>query len=125
MSALGQKQTYAPHNGMSAFPPIATEKADIRKRSCPLYPQKRTCAVQRGMSALCQKQTWRLILEPRQRARGAEIEPEIFNAYIIGDQYFRNHLSRVRAQKQPSRCRQTLVSIFMSAKAVVKNLNRS
>ena len=25
-----------------------------RKRSCPLYPQKRTCAVQLGMSAKCQ-----------------------------------------------------------------------
>jgi hypothetical protein len=29
MSALGQKQTYAVHNGMSALPPIATAKADI------------------------------------------------------------------------------------------------
>src|SRR5262245_13884442 len=29
MSALGQKQTYAPHNAMSALPPIATAKADI------------------------------------------------------------------------------------------------
>src|SRR5262249_3357166 len=26
--------------------------------ACPLYPQKRTCAVQKGMSALGQKQTW-------------------------------------------------------------------
>jgi hypothetical protein len=33
MSALGQKQTYAPHNGMSALPPIATAKADIPKLS--------------------------------------------------------------------------------------------
>jgi hypothetical protein len=24
---------------------------------CPLYPRKRTCALQRGMSALCQKRT--------------------------------------------------------------------
>jgi hypothetical protein len=29
MSALGQKQTYAMQNGMSALPPIATAKADI------------------------------------------------------------------------------------------------
>ena len=29
MSALGQKQTYAVQNGMSALPPIATAKADI------------------------------------------------------------------------------------------------
>ena len=28
-----------------------------RKRPCPLYPRKRTCAVQELMSALCQKQT--------------------------------------------------------------------
>ena len=25
--------------------------------SCPLYPRKRTCAVQLGMSALCQQRT--------------------------------------------------------------------
>jgi hypothetical protein len=31
MSALGQKRTYAVHKGMSALPPIATAKADIRK----------------------------------------------------------------------------------------------
>jgi len=29
MSALGQKQTYAVQNGMSALLPIATAKADI------------------------------------------------------------------------------------------------
>jgi hypothetical protein len=52
MSALGQKQTYAPQKRMSAFPPIATAKADSRKQSCPLYPQEQTCAVQLGMSAL-------------------------------------------------------------------------
>jgi hypothetical protein len=40
---------------MSALLPIATAKADSRKRSCPLYPQKRTCAVQEPMSALGQK----------------------------------------------------------------------
>ena len=45
MSALGQKQTYALQQGMSALPPIATAKADIRKTPCLLYPQKGTCAV--------------------------------------------------------------------------------
>jgi len=39
MSALGHKQTYAVQQTMSASPPIATSKADIRKRSCPLYPE--------------------------------------------------------------------------------------
>jgi hypothetical protein len=34
MSALGQKQTYALQNVMSALPPIATAKADIRETSC-------------------------------------------------------------------------------------------
>src|SRR5215469_15530056 len=57
MSALGHKQTYAVQERISALPPIATAKADSRKRSCLLYPQKRTCAVQTGMSALGQKRT--------------------------------------------------------------------
>jgi hypothetical protein len=39
MSALGQKQTYAMQHGMSALLPIATVKADSRKRSCLLYPE--------------------------------------------------------------------------------------
>src|SRR5262249_47697972 len=38
MSALGQKQTCAVQDGMSALPSIATVKADIRKWSCLLYP---------------------------------------------------------------------------------------
>src|SRR5262245_9525180 len=44
MSALGQKQTYAAHKVMSASLPIATAIADSCKRSCLLYPRKRTCA---------------------------------------------------------------------------------
>jgi len=31
MSALGHKRTYALQKGMSALPPIATEKADIER----------------------------------------------------------------------------------------------
>src|SRR5262245_14773538 len=54
MSALGQKQTYAVQNAMSALPPIATAKAKFCTKSCPLYPQKQTCAVQWAMSALGQ-----------------------------------------------------------------------
>jgi hypothetical protein len=57
MSALGQKRTYALQKAMSALLPIATAKADSRKESCPLYPQKRTCAAQQVMSALGQKRT--------------------------------------------------------------------
>src|SRR5215468_2351698 len=57
MSALGQKPTYALQQSMSALHPIATAKAKFRKRPCLLYPRKRTCAVQRLMSALGQKRT--------------------------------------------------------------------
>ena len=51
MSVLGQKQTYALQQAISALHPIATAKADFRARSCPLYPRKRTCAVQLAISA--------------------------------------------------------------------------
>ena len=57
MSALGQKQTFALQNVMSALPPIATAKAKFRKTSCLLYPRKRTCALQQPVSAMGQKQT--------------------------------------------------------------------
>ena len=57
MSALGQKQTYALQKAMSALPPIATAKAKFRERPCPLYPRKRTCAVQMSMSAKGQKRS--------------------------------------------------------------------
>jgi len=57
MSALGQKRTYAMQKAMSALPPIATAKADIRKTPCLLYPRKQTCAVHQPMSALGQKRT--------------------------------------------------------------------
>ena len=40
MSALGQKQTCAVHQPMSALLPIATAKADLRKTPCLLHPLK-------------------------------------------------------------------------------------
>src|SRR5262245_6832331 len=55
MSALGQKQNICSAKGHVRFTPIATAKADTRKRSCLLYPQKRTCAAQLGMSSMGQK----------------------------------------------------------------------
>src|SRR5262245_42438832 len=61
MSASGQKQTYAPQKAMSALPPIATAKVDIRKRSCLLYPRKQTCAPHKLMSELGHKRTFQLI----------------------------------------------------------------
>jgi hypothetical protein len=68
ISALGQKQTFVPQKTMSALLPIATAKADFRKRSCLLYPSKRTCAVQSEMSAKGQKRT--LIVKKRNRLGG-------------------------------------------------------
>src|SRR4029450_13956862 len=55
---LGQMQTYAVQQVMSALPPIATAKPYSRKWSCLLYPRKQTCVVQLEMSALGQKRTW-------------------------------------------------------------------
>jgi hypothetical protein len=40
MSALGQKQTYTMHKDMSALPPIATAKADIRFIRTPLLLER-------------------------------------------------------------------------------------
>src|SRR5262249_36953188 len=39
------------------FGPKATAKADSRKRSCLIYPEKRACAAHRLMSGLSQKRT--------------------------------------------------------------------
>src|SRR5262249_4494375 len=64
MSALGHKRTCAAHSPMSALPPIATAKADIRKRPCQLYLQKRTCAAHAPMSAMGQKRTSGPIVAP-------------------------------------------------------------
>jgi hypothetical protein len=44
-SALGHKETFALQNVMSALPPIATAKADLRKNAISALPRKRTCAV--------------------------------------------------------------------------------
>jgi hypothetical protein len=40
MSALGHKRTYAVHKAMSALPPIATAKADFRKKAMSALPPK-------------------------------------------------------------------------------------
>src|SRR5262245_1372700 len=40
MSALGQKQTYAVHQPMSALPPIATAKADLSQTAMSALPPK-------------------------------------------------------------------------------------
>src|SRR5262245_55480416 len=64
MSALGQKQTYAVQQAMSALPPIATAKADSGTKPCLLCPRKRTCAVQSEMSAKGHKRTLTLVDYP-------------------------------------------------------------
>jgi len=63
MSALGQKQTCAPQKSMSALVPVATAKADMSLASCPLFPRKRTCALQSQMSAKGQKRTLSVVLQ--------------------------------------------------------------
>src|SRR5262249_54311967 len=78
MSALGQKPTYALQQAMSALHPIATAKANFRKGPCPLYPQKRTCAVQQRMSALGHKRT-----------HAAQQKGSLFDDLIGGDQQAR------------------------------------
>ena len=44
MSALGQKRTYALQQPMSALPPIATAKANSRKRSFRFIPKADMCS---------------------------------------------------------------------------------
>jgi hypothetical protein len=57
MSALGHKRTHALHKGMSALLPIATAKADSRKKLMSALHPKADIAVQEFMSALGQKRT--------------------------------------------------------------------
>jgi len=83
MSALGQKQTFAPQNTMSALPPIATVKADSRKRSCLLCSRKQTCAVQLTMSALGQKQTSSSL--SGQPSRGLSTSPGVMDVAVKRD----------------------------------------
>jgi len=77
MSALGQKQTYAAQQVMSALLPIATAKADICASSCPLYPQKQACAVHLPMSALGQKRT-----SEDYKTKEGETDPEAFDGLV-------------------------------------------
>jgi hypothetical protein len=53
MSALGQKQTHALQQRMSALPPIPRKRTPAKGHVC-FTPRKRTCALQRSMSALGQ-----------------------------------------------------------------------
>src|SRR5215471_5442812 len=75
MSALGQKQTCALQDVMSALPPIATAKAKFRKRPCLLQPRKRTCALQLEMSALGQKRTCRHAIKKMRYALEGRARP--------------------------------------------------
>ena len=108
MSALGQKQTHALRQRMSALPLIATAKADIRKRSCLLYPRKRTCAVQLGMSALGQKRTSptcadeRFLLGPaspkiREKYRSSTRPQPDGGVYVTCGVNVRSHLEKTRS----------------------------
>src|SRR5262245_28316827 len=75
---------------MSALAPIATPKANSRKRSSPLYPQKRTCAVQQPMSALGQKRTSCHLFDHligTVEQRGGDVEAERFGRFEIDHQH--------------------------------------
>src|SRR5262245_33808601 len=69
-----------------------TAKAKFRERPCLLYPRKRTCALQQGMSALGQKRTSRLLDHligcGEQRLRNGQTKRlcglEIDNQLILG-----------------------------------------
>jgi hypothetical protein len=89
MSALGQKQTYAMHQPVSALHPIATAKADISPGSCPLYPRKQTCAVQLAMSALGHKRTCALFdhLVGCGKQRLRNIEPAVILKRMVGSMF--------------------------------------
>jgi len=51
---LGQKQTYAAQQVMSALQPNSDRESEIPQSACPLYPQKQTYASHKLMSALGQ-----------------------------------------------------------------------
>src|SRR6516164_9082928 len=97
MSALGQKQTCALQNVMSALPPIVTSKAKFRKRPCLLYPRKRTCAVQEAMSALGQKRHQKIAMD----FRTALIA--LWEDAKDADSYRRSRDHRSSAKKSPTR----------------------
>jgi hypothetical protein len=50
---------------LAAMSALGHERTLRRKKSCPLYPRKRTCAVQLGMSAKGQKRTFTRSAHPR------------------------------------------------------------
>ena len=58
MSALGQKQTHAVQQRMSALPPIATAKADITKKVMSTLPLKADMCSARAKSAMGQQRTF-------------------------------------------------------------------
>src|SRR4029453_8548405 len=55
MSALGQKQTYAPHKTMSA---LGQKQTYAPHKTMSALPQERTCALQLVMSAKGKKRTF-------------------------------------------------------------------
>ena len=57
---FGSKADICSAKGHVRFTPNSDRESGFRKKSCPLYSRKRTCAVQLGMSALCHKRTFDL-----------------------------------------------------------------
>src|SRR5262249_45380816 len=107
---------------MSALPPIATAKADIRNRSCPLCPQKRTCAVQLRMSALGQKRTFltcadeRFLLKDRidqksGKNTGVLQDLRQMSSYVTCGVNVRTHLEKTRNPRDRSGDHHTVCSV--------------
>src|SRR5262245_30986939 len=85
ISALGPKPTYTVQNIMSALGLIATTKSGFPEKSCLLYPQKQTCAVQWLMSALGQKRTclYSITSSARERSDDGTVRPSVLAVFRL------------------------------------------
>src|SRR5262249_46317897 len=61
LTRLRVAERHTVHAGHAGRP--AHDAGFVAARECPLYPQKRTSELSRGMSALCQKQTFRPLFD--------------------------------------------------------------
>ena len=112
MSALGQEATFVPQNLMSALPRIATVKADLRKKSCPLCSRKRTCAAHQPISASGQKRTcyqfYSIISSARCWRDTGTSRPSVFAVLrLITSSYFVGACTGISLAFSPLRMRST------------------
>jgi hypothetical protein len=84
ISALGQKQTFAVHQPMSALPPIATPKADFPQQAMSALPPKAdmcgaTTDVRFGPIANIHSITW----SARSSSVGAMVRSRVFAVFRL------------------------------------------